>query len=363
MPANATNDFQQHIEYDKRINYLTPFDFESIMMYGEYDFSTNNKSVITSKREGVEIKPSDYLTYYDRILLNRFYYCESVDAKKSKIFYETEYGLEYPPIINYHEIARAKKFQAVKLNEDPLDNQDIDEEASNDSAWEDKNGAEDPVSNVIGRAADDSDEYFEENEDPVGSVVDEYRNEGGNNRTEVSPALYDLHYKVDDRITESDLEQEEDVIAPGNSKLPEDSVVNKANGENQQIDEVEHRNEGGNKRTDASYDLQYEVNDRITESGSKQEGNVIVLGNSELPEDSVVNGEDLDDQLERVRESNLVQDESSNVFRNWLNRMRENSSKHFLWQGERIHARINEGKNRMRKLLEKSENLTISIDF
>lgn len=83
------------------------------MLYNEYEFSKNKKSVITPKVIGVEM-PQFYnlLSKYDRILLNRFYNCKSIAKKKSTIFYENENDdrLAFPPIINYHEIARAKEY-------------------------------------------------------------------------------------------------------------------------------------------------------------------------------------------------------------------------------------------------------------
>lgn len=103
--------FSKEIELDERIKYLTPFDYESVMMYDEYTCSKNNEPVITVKIEGAKIQPSrGVLSKYDIVLLNRFYDCESVDKRKSTIFYENEFGLFNPPVINYHEIARAIKY-------------------------------------------------------------------------------------------------------------------------------------------------------------------------------------------------------------------------------------------------------------
>lgn len=78
------------------------------MLYSEDGFSINNESVITSKFSGAKIQPSDSLSKYDKILLNEFYDCQSLDKKTSKIFYEKEDGLHF--IINYHEIERARKY-------------------------------------------------------------------------------------------------------------------------------------------------------------------------------------------------------------------------------------------------------------
>ncbi len=113
--------FAKEIESDARIKYLTPFDYESVTLYSEYDFSINRKPVLTSKIKSAKIKPSQTaLSKFDKILLNRFYECESVDKRKSSIFYEDEFGLRDPPVINYHEIERAKMYlfnDVVTVNE------------------------------------------------------------------------------------------------------------------------------------------------------------------------------------------------------------------------------------------------------
>lgn len=110
--TEAQHNFQQNIKYDARMKYVTPFDYESIMLYDEYVFSKNNKTVITSKDKRVKIRPSKHgLTVYDKILLNRFYSCKSLYKKRSKIFYETENGITNPPVINYHVVQRAREYE------------------------------------------------------------------------------------------------------------------------------------------------------------------------------------------------------------------------------------------------------------
>ncbi len=101
--------FEKKIVYDERIKYLTPFDYESVMLYSEYTFSINELPFMTATKDGEEIRPtSNVLSKYDKVLLNRFYNCESAENMKSIIFYEDEFGLSFPPVVNYHEIARAK---------------------------------------------------------------------------------------------------------------------------------------------------------------------------------------------------------------------------------------------------------------
>lgn len=130
--------FSKVIDLDVRVKYLTPFDYESVMLYDKYVYSKNNEPVITAKIEGAKIQPSKgVLSKYDKVLLNRFYDCESVDKRKSKIFYEDEFGLSYPPVINYHEISRAKKYLVNKELVYESDNNeekratDVDEENQN----------------------------------------------------------------------------------------------------------------------------------------------------------------------------------------------------------------------------------------
>lgn len=127
--ANQAFNFNKTIDFDPRIKYLTPFDFKSIMLYREFEFSINNKSVITPKIDGVKIDPAEIaLTKYDRILLNRFYTCYSVDNKKSKIFYQSEIGIHFPPVINYHEIARSREYLVLTDDYENGQNQKTDEE-------------------------------------------------------------------------------------------------------------------------------------------------------------------------------------------------------------------------------------------
>lgn len=141
-PENANNsaidNFYRAIEYDERMRYLTPFDFNSIMMYREDGFSINNESVITSKISGAKIQPSDGLSENDKILLNQFYDCQSLDRKTSKIFYEKVDGLHF--IVNYHEIERAKQYlvsgryvaiavgKTEPVGDDKVENPTIDKE-------------------------------------------------------------------------------------------------------------------------------------------------------------------------------------------------------------------------------------------
>lgn len=126
--------FEQIIEFDERIKYLTPFDYESVMLCNEYMFS-NGQPFITPTIEGAKIQPSTaVLSKYDQILINRFYNCESVAKMKSKIFYEDEFGLSYPLVVNYHEIARAK----VHFNE-------VDAVVENDIGVDDHQNTDDVV--------------------------------------------------------------------------------------------------------------------------------------------------------------------------------------------------------------------------
>lgn len=73
------DNFAKKINFDPTVKYLTPFDFDSVMIYEEGSLSTNGESVITSKVEGEKMPTfqdrSRGLSKYDKILLNRLYDC------------------------------------------------------------------------------------------------------------------------------------------------------------------------------------------------------------------------------------------------------------------------------------------------
>lgn len=122
---NIVANFVQLIPFDPLVKYLTPFDFNSVMLYGEREFSINNKPVITSKMKGSEIplNRKTGLSKYDIILLNQFYDCHTANKTKSKIFYEDEGEIVYPWVVNYHEIERAKSYVVRKEREDDVESQ------------------------------------------------------------------------------------------------------------------------------------------------------------------------------------------------------------------------------------------------
>ncbi|XP_037025221.1 zinc metalloproteinase nas-4-like isoform X4 [Bradysia coprophila] len=119
--------YVQLIRFDPLVKYLTPFDFDSVLLFSEHDFSINSEPVITSKKKGARIpSPVDRnrgLSNYDVILLNRFYDCQNVDRAKSKIFYENDIEILYPWVVNYHEIQLAKEYIEKNEPQDVEENQ------------------------------------------------------------------------------------------------------------------------------------------------------------------------------------------------------------------------------------------------
>lgn len=163
--------FKKVIGYDDRIEFVTPFDYNSIMMYHHDTFSKNGESVMTTKINGTKITPSQRLTHYDRILLNRFYNCNSMDKQISKLFYETELGwLQF--IINYHEVARAKEYSDLLYDyanpnvieqsaEDSESINDESEDLSKESKWNSEPAGNNEVFSQIRR---DDENAIEEND-------------------------------------------------------------------------------------------------------------------------------------------------------------------------------------------------------
>lgn len=112
--SEVLTNYATQVRPDERVMHLTPFDFDSVMLYDEDAFSIYGESVITSKIEGKRLPTyhsrNRHLSMYDKILLNRFYDCHIVDKKKSKLFYENEKEILYPKVVNYHEVQRAKDY-------------------------------------------------------------------------------------------------------------------------------------------------------------------------------------------------------------------------------------------------------------
>lgn len=67
----------REVKPDSRVKFLTPFDFESVMLYNGFTDSINYKAVIKSKVEGQQfpVFRSKGMSKYDKILLNKFYDC------------------------------------------------------------------------------------------------------------------------------------------------------------------------------------------------------------------------------------------------------------------------------------------------
>ncbi|KAG4074785.1 hypothetical protein HA402_006424 [Bradysia odoriphaga] len=189
--SDYLTNFAPKVSFDPRITYWTPFDFNSIMLYDEDTFSANNKSVITSKIKGSTI-PSHIernrgLSPYDVVLLNRFYDCNTVDKRKSKIFYETAVGMLYPKIVNFHEIQRAKDYFVLNVPRDVEQNQTGEElDDANDSVDHeaDKYEVEDEVEvydneedYIVKESQTDGQLQDGQNTDLTSSVVDRLRDE------------------------------------------------------------------------------------------------------------------------------------------------------------------------------------------
>ncbi|KAG4076306.1 hypothetical protein HA402_000610 [Bradysia odoriphaga] len=81
MDLNNTNfqaDYWRSVEPDKAIEFHTPFDFESVMLYAPYAHSKNGEPTISSKIAGqqiLETSEKHHLSKGDKVLLNEFYKC------------------------------------------------------------------------------------------------------------------------------------------------------------------------------------------------------------------------------------------------------------------------------------------------
>ncbi|XP_037025219.1 zinc metalloproteinase nas-6-like isoform X3 [Bradysia coprophila] len=208
--------FAPKVSFDSRMTYLTPFDFNSVMLYNEDGFSANNKSVITSKIEGSRIPSSDRdrgLSPYDVILLNRFYDCNTVDKRKSKIFYETALGILYPKIVNFHEIQRAKDY--IELN--------VPQDVELTQIVEKSDDANNLVTNVTDEADKDENEDEDEFRDNEEDYIDEEsqtdgRLQDGQNINLTSSVVDRLH--VDRRIEENLVDENDTILAKNKEEQP-----------------------------------------------------------------------------------------------------------------------------------------------
>ncbi|XP_037025222.1 astacin-like metalloprotease toxin 5 [Bradysia coprophila] len=85
--ADILADYAKHIKFNPWLKYVTPFDFDSVMLYEAYSDSVNDKAVITSKINGkkVPVYREQGLSKNDKILLNRFYECDGTDSRHPRM--------------------------------------------------------------------------------------------------------------------------------------------------------------------------------------------------------------------------------------------------------------------------------------
>lgn len=77
--------YAKYVQFKRRLKYVRPFDFESIMLHGVNDDSINDRPVIISKIKDKKLPTFRLrgLSVFDKVLLNHFYDCNKKKSRPS----------------------------------------------------------------------------------------------------------------------------------------------------------------------------------------------------------------------------------------------------------------------------------------